>query len=113
MIAPAAEKHTSTRTYPAPPTLPLRSRPYAPDSRVTSLTCGKERGRKPDVALAQTARRKLDAALSGAGHGARVLRGLDLARVLRAGAGRDLQARLAQCRAGGTATPQRQLLHQG
>ena len=42
-----------------------------------------------------------------------VVRGLDLAGVLRARARGDLQARVAQRRAGGAAAAERQLLHQG
>ena len=55
----------------------------------------------------QAAGRQLDGALSRARHRARVVRGLDLAGVLRARAEGDLQARLAERRSGGTASAQR------
>ena len=63
--------------------------------------------------LSEAGRRKLDGTLPRARNGAVVLRGLDLARVLRARARGDLQARVAERRAGGAAPPQRELLHQG
>src|SRR5262249_28379495 len=55
----------------------------------------------------------LDGALSRAGHRPGVLRELDLARVLRARARGDLQARLAERRAGRAAPPKGWLLHPG
>ena len=61
----------------------------------------------------QAGRGQLDGALSRARNRADVVRGLDLARVLRARARGDLQARVAERRAGRAAPAQRQLLHQG
>ena len=57
-----------------------------------------EHGGAPDAALRQARRGQLDRALPGARHRAGVVRGLDLARVLRARARSDLQARVAQRR---------------
>ena len=69
--------------------------------------------RDPDGSLPETGRGHLDRALSRPRHGARLVRGLDLARVLRARARGHLPAGLAQRRAGRAAAPERQLLHQG
>ena len=57
--------------------------------------------------MAEAGGRQLDGALSRARHGSGVVRGLDLAGVLRARARGDLQARLAQCRPGRAAASQR------
>src|SRR5262249_11310198 len=64
-------------------------------------------------AVSETPRGNLDGTLSRAGNRPRVLRELDLARVLRARARGHLQAGLAERRAGRAAPPKGQLLHQG
>ena len=64
-------------------------------------------------ALPEADRGKLDAALSPTGNGLGRLRGLDLARVLRARARGHLQEDLAQRGPGGGDPPHRPVLHQG
>ena len=74
---------------------------------------GRTRRRMPHAALRQARRGQLDRALPRARHRARLLRGLDLARALRARARRHLPQDLAERRPGRAAPPHRQLLHQG
>ena len=65
------------------------------------------------AAFRQARRGLLDRALPAARHRPGVLRGLDLARALRAGARGDLRHDLAQRRSGGAAPDEGELLHQG
>ena len=112
--------HPSSRRRPGAPTAPRRhaerrrKRP-SHDQRAV-ISCG----RQPTQATRGPAHGTLAEAIGGeldrafrARHGADLLRGLDLTRVLRAGAGGHLQASLAERGPGGAAPPQRQLLHQG
>ena len=63
--------------------------------------------------MAEARRGQLDRALPRARHRAGVVRGLDLARVLRARARGDLQAGVAERRPGRAAAAKRELLHEG
>src|SRR5579875_3445918 len=86
-----------------------------PTSGIISTTCdcSAEHIRSAYVSFSQATGRQLDRALPRSRHRAGVLRGLHLPGVLRARAGGDLQASLAQCRSRRATSTQRQLLHQG